>query len=140
VSVRDEASRDLEQAPIPSRAREIVLSTLLGDGADNVKLGIFVYDDQGAYVAVNAYAAELLGYSREELLTHRVGDFTEGTIDPAVLARTERREGVRRVRRKDGSEVTVAFVVGPTRVSTFAFSFCLVWELDPSDPRAANAS
>jgi PAS domain-containing protein len=73
-------------------ARELVLSTLLGDGADNVQLGIFVYDDQGSYVAANHHAAELLGYSREELLARHVGDFTEAGVDPAALLRAERRE------------------------------------------------
>jgi hypothetical protein len=54
--------------------------------------------------------------------------------------RPERREGVRLVQRKDGSEVPVAFVVTPTRVSGIAFYFAVRWELKSDDPRAANAA
>jgi PAS domain S-box-containing protein len=109
-------------------ATELLLTTLLAEGADNAELGIFIYDDQGKYVAANRYAAELLGYTREELLAHHVGDFSDGGVDPAVLARLERRHGTIVVRRKDGSEITVSFVVAPTRVSTFSFLFAVVWE------------
>lgn len=113
-------------------AGELLLGTMLADGADNVELGIFIYDDQGAYVAANRYAAELLGHTREELLTHHVGDFVDGGVDPALLARLERRHGTRIVRRKDGSELTVSFVVAPTRVSTFSFLFAVVWADEPA--------
>ena len=33
-----------------------------------VPMAIFVADDDGRYIAVNAYACELLGYTRDELL------------------------------------------------------------------------
>jgi PAS domain S-box-containing protein len=111
-------------------AAELLLGTLLADGADNAEVGIFIYDDRGAYVAANRYAAELLGYTREELLTRHVGDFSDGRVDLSVLDRLERRQGTRVVRRKDGSELSVSFVVAPTRVSTFSFFFAVVWEVD----------
>src|SRR5579862_9251563 len=121
-------------------ARELVLATLLGEGADNVALAIFIYDDQGRYVAVNRRAAELLGYSREELLTRHVGDFTDGGLaDASVLQRAGQRQGVRVVHRKDGSSSTIAYLIAPTRVATFDFHFGVVWELAPDDPRAAGA-
>ena len=118
---------------------DVVQTTLLGEGADNVELGIFVYDDDGKYVAVNRQAAELLGCPRTELLTRHVADFTEGGIDQRVLLRPERREGVRVVRRKDGSEVTVAYVVAPTRIGSIGYSLGIVWPLAPEDPRADGA-
>jgi PAS domain S-box-containing protein len=121
------------------QAADVVQTTLLGDGVDNVELGIFVYDDDGKYVAVNRQAAELLGYPRAELLTRHVADFTEGGIDRRVLLRHERREGVRVVRRKDGSEVTVAYVVAPTRIGSIGYCLGVVWPLAPEDPRAVGA-
>jgi PAS domain S-box-containing protein len=84
------------------QAADVIQTTLLGDGADNVELRIFAYDDDAKYVAVNRQAADLLGYPRDELLTRHVADFTEGGIDRRVLLLHERREGVRVVRRKDG--------------------------------------
>jgi PAS domain S-box-containing protein len=129
--------------PTPGRGhptREIVLSSLLGDGAENAEVGIFIYDDDGRYVAVNRYAAELVGYARDELLQHDVADFTAGGIDRSVLLRPERREGVRLVQRKDGTAVPVAFVVCSTEVSSLGFHLAVVWKLDPDDPRAAGAT
>jgi PAS domain S-box-containing protein len=118
---------------------DIVLASLLGDGAEHAEIGLFIYDDDGKYVAVNRYGADLLGYDRAELLDHDVGDFTAGGIDRSLLQRLERREGVRIVQRKDASEQTVAFVITPTQVGSFWFYLAIVWELAPDDPRAAAA-
>jgi PAS domain S-box-containing protein len=118
---------------------DIVLASLLGDGAEHAEIGLFIYDDDGKYVAVNRYGADLLGYDRGELLDHDVGDFTAGGIDRSVLQRLERREGVRIVQRKDGSEETVAFVITPTQVGSLWFYLAVVWELAPDDPRASAA-
>jgi PAS domain S-box-containing protein len=118
---------------------DIVLASLLGDGAEHAEIGLFIYDDDGKYVAINRYGAELLGYDRSELLAHDVGDFTAGGIDRDVLLRLERREGVRVVERKDGSQATVAFVTTPTQVGSFWFYLAVVWELADDDPRAPAA-
>ena len=116
------------RTPPELTAAELLLSTLLAEGADNAELGIFVYDDHGKYVAANRYAAELLGYTRDELLAHHVGDFSSGSLDEALLSRIERRGGTRVVRRKDGAEISVSYVVAPTSVSGFSFFFAVVWE------------
>jgi PAS domain S-box-containing protein len=126
--------------PSSSRAHDAVLSTLLIEAAEAATLGIFVYDDDGKYIAVNKCAAELLGYEREELLSHDVGDFTEGGIDRSILLKPARREGVRLIRRKDGTTLPVAFVVTPTRVASLDFYFAVVWALPSDDPRAASAT
>jgi PAS domain S-box-containing protein len=118
---------------------DIVLASLLGDGAEHAEIGLFIYDDDGKYVAINRYGADLLGYDRGELLAHDVGDFTAGGIDRDVLLRLERREGVRIVERKDGSQVTVAFVITPTQVGSLLFYLAVVWELADDDPRASAA-
>lgn len=118
---------------------DIVLASLLGDGAEHAELGLFIYDDDGKYVAINRYGAELLGYDRSELLEHDVGDFTAGGIDRDLLLRLERREGVRIVERKDGTKETVAFVVTPTQVGSLWFYLAVVWELAPDDPRMSAA-
>jgi PAS domain S-box-containing protein len=118
---------------------DLVLGTLLADAVDSARLGLFVYDEHGKYIAVNRCGAELLGYDRDELMRRDVGDFTPAGMDRSVLQRPERREGVRRIRRKDGSETTVAFLVVPTDVSLLQFHLAVVWELDADDPRAAEA-
>ena len=66
-------------------------------------------------------------------------DFTDGGIDRSVLYKTEIREGVRLVHRKDGSTVPVAFVVAPTRVAGLGYFVAVSWELSPDDPRSRDA-
>jgi PAS domain S-box-containing protein len=120
-------------------AREVVLDTLLLEAVESARMAICVYDEEGRYVTVNEYACKILGYSREELLSHDVGDFTEGGIDRKVLLSDEHREGVRLVRRKDGSSVPCAFVVTPTRVANLPYFVAVWWTLDEDDPRAVDA-
>jgi PAS domain S-box-containing protein len=121
-------------------ARDAVLETLLLEAIESARVAICVYDERGYYVTVNECACKILGYTREELLQHDVGDFTEGGIDRKVLRSTAHREGVRLVKRKDGSTVPCAFVVTPTRVGMVSYFLAVWWTLDENDPRAANAT
>ena len=120
--------------------RGLVLETLLMEAIEAAAMAICVYDEQGRYVTVNDCACKVLGYSREELLAHDVADFTAGGIDRSVLQRSEHREGVRLITRKDGSTVPCAFVVTPTRVGHLPYFIAVWWTLDESDPRAADAT
>jgi PAS domain S-box-containing protein len=119
-------------------AREAIIPVLLGDGAECAEVGISIYADDGTYVAVNEHACRILGYPREELVTHDVGHFTDGNIDRTALTSQHRREGVRVVRRKDGTTARVAYVVVPTRVASIGFFMAFFWELAADDPRAAR--
>ncbi len=121
------------------RTPEVVFEALLGDAAESAKFGVAVYDDDGRIVATNRHAAESLGYDRHEFLSHDIADFTDGGIDRSVLDSSARREGVRLVRRKDGTRVPMQFVVVPTKVSNLPYYIAVSWELDPDDPRAAGA-
>jgi PAS domain S-box-containing protein len=132
-----------EYQPVSANDRiptpQVVLQALLGEASDCAAFGISVYDDDGRLVTVNEHAASMLGETREDLLTRDVGDFTEGGIDRSVLLRTELREGVRLVQRRDGSRVPVAFVVAPTRVAGLGYFVAVSWELPADDPRARDA-
>ena len=121
-------------------APDLLHQALLGEAADNASVGISVYDDDGRIVALNKRAADLLGYSREEILAHDVADFTEGGIDRSVLQRSTLREGVRLVHRKDGATVPAAFVVGTSKLAGLPYFFAVWWELAPDDARAAGAA
>jgi PAS domain S-box-containing protein len=119
-------------------AREAIVRVLLGDGAECAEIGISIYADDGKYVAVNEHACSILGFSREELVAHDVGDFTDGNIDRTVLTSHDRREGVRVVKRKDGTTASVAYVVVPTRVANMGFFMAFFWELAAEDPRVSQ--
>ena len=123
----------------PDAAREIALPVLLGDAAEDAEIGIAVYADDGKYVAVNKHACELLGYERSEMLTSDVADFSVGGINRDALNQPGRREGVRLVRRKDGSTVSVAFVAVPTQIAGLSFYFTTFWELADDDPRVRKS-
>ena len=120
--------------------KDLVLQTLLQEAFESAQLAVSVYDDEGRYVTVNECACSILGYSRDELLGHDVGDFTDGGVDRRALLARDRREGVRLVHRKDGLAVPVAFVVAPATVSGLPYFISVWWELDADDPRAADAA
>ena len=126
--------------PGSEKARDIVLQTLLLEALESAELAVCVYDEEGRYVTVNDYACRLLGYTREELLSHDVADFTEGGIDRAVLMSDARREGVRRITRKDGSTSVVAFVAVATRVANLPYYVAVWWELPDDDARSEDAA
>ena len=50
-------------ATAAGRSEPLIQMSLLGEAVEHAPVGIFVFDDEGRYVAVNAYACELLGYS-----------------------------------------------------------------------------
>jgi PAS domain S-box-containing protein len=123
-----------------SEARDSILETLLLDAIESANIAICVYDEQGRYVTVNECACRILGYPRAELLEHDVGEFTAGGINRTLLLSPVHREGVRLVRRRDGSTVPCAFVVTPTRVANLPYFVAVWWTLNEDDPRAADAA
>ena len=125
-----------ERAPTPDLLHE----ALLGEAAENAFFAITVYDDDGHMVAANRRAADLLGYSRDELLAYDVGAHTDGGFDRKRLQSQEMREGVRLVRRKDGSQTPVAFVVAPATLAGLPYFVAVWWQIADDDPRAGTAS
>jgi PAS domain S-box-containing protein len=123
-------------APTPDLLHE----ALLGEAAESAFFAVTVYDDDGRLVAANRRASELLGYPRDELLSYDVGAYTEGGFDRSRLFSQEMREGVRLVRRKDGTHVPVAFVVAPSQLAGLPYFVSVWWQLAEDDPRAASAS
>ena len=136
---RGSSDQDAEPVTVDDAAHGLVLQTLLLEAIEAAQMAIVVYDETGRYVTVNDCACELLGYTRQELLTHDVGDFTDG-IDRSLLMREQRREGVRVVRRKDGTTTPVAFVVVPSTVGNLPYFVAAWWALESDDPRAATAT
>ena len=125
-----------DRTPTPDLLHE----ALLGKAAESAFFAITIYDDDGHMVAANRRAADLLGYPREELLTYDVGAFTEGGFDRKRLQSQEMREGVRLVRRKDGSRTPVAFVVAPAPLAGLPYFVAVWWQIPDDDPRAETAS
>jgi len=106
-SLRELARRRDAELEVASRERNY--HDLLEQAAD----AIFVADARGRYCEANRAACELLGYTREELLSMSITDLTDAEeLKVAPLRLSELQEGrsivsERRLRRKDGTFVSV---------------------------------
>jgi PAS domain S-box-containing protein len=112
---------------------ELVQKSLVGEALEHGPVAVFVADDDGRYLAVNAYACELLGYTRSELLDLRVG---EVAIDPdAEASYSEMRRagsgaGLTRLRCSDGSELDVHYRASQTTVGGMLVYIGTCWPVD----------
>jgi PAS domain S-box-containing protein len=107
-----------------------IQSALLGDAIDSAPLAVLVADEDMRYVAVNQYACEMLGYSREELLSMRVTDVTTSADAEQKYAEVlahRRTEGVAVLRRSDGAAISFRYRTGETKVAGMAFYVAVGW-------------
>ena len=64
-------------------AAEVLIQTaLLGEAVEGGPALVFVADEQMRYIAVNQFACQALGYTREELLGLNVPEVAEGLDRP----------------------------------------------------------
>ena len=108
----------------------LVQLALLGEAvtaADGV--GVFVWDDDRRYVAVNDAACELVGVTREELLAMRVGDMTEARAEPHFhdVQRAGVSTGTVRFARRDGGEVELEFLTFHTKLAGLPYMASVCW-------------
>jgi PAS domain S-box-containing protein len=114
-----------------ARSEPLLQISLLGEAVEHAPVGVFVFDEQGKYVAVNSYGCKLLGYGRDELLEHRIGELA---VAPESAIRTYRavleggsEEGLTRVVRRDGSEVSLRFRARETTIGGITFYIGIAW-------------
>jgi two-component system sensor histidine kinase/response regulator len=103
--------REREMSPRPQVDR----TTILGAAIDAAPVCVFVADAEMRYVAVNAYACELLGYSEEELLKMKVTDvasYAEAPEEYATMMSAAYLRGVSHLRCKDGEVLILNYVAG----------------------------
>jgi PAS domain S-box-containing protein len=87
----------------------------LGAAIDAAPVCVFVADAGMRYVAVNAYACELLGYTEDELLRMRVSDvatYDEAPQEYSTMVASAYLRGSSRIRCKDGEELALRYVAG----------------------------
>jgi PAS domain S-box-containing protein len=107
-----------------------VQSVLLGEAVEHAPVAILVADDEMRYVAANATATELLGYTREELLRLRVTDVAsypeaEGEFE-AMIAAGELM-GRTTVTRKDGTKLSLRHRSSETKIAGLAYYVAVLW-------------
>ena len=112
-----------------SVAEPHVQSILLGDAIEHAPAAVLVADDEGRYVAVNAFACAMLGYEREELLdmsiTDVAGPQARRELEELVVARTL--AGTTFLRRKDGEMLTFAYRAGETQIAGMTYYVAVGW-------------
>ena len=108
----------------------LVQSVLLGEAVEHAPVAILVADDEMRYVAANATASELLGYSREELLGLRVTDIAqypeaEGEFEAMISA--GELMGRTTVRLKDGTARSLRHRSAEIKIAGLAYYVAVLW-------------
>jgi PAS domain-containing protein len=98
-----------------------VQASLLGEAIDRGPVLVLVADEDGNYVAVNEFACELLGYTREELLEQRAPD-------PDNLGM---------LRSKDGTLLELEHWAQPTQIAGMLLYVVVCWPPASSQPAAS---
>ena len=101
-------------------AEPLVQASLVGEAIDDGPVFVVVVDDDMNYVAVNRYAAEALGYTREELLSLKVTDVVRGPDTYGIFADVvahRQQDGVVELVRKDGTLLKVGYSARETTVA-----------------------
>jgi PAS domain S-box-containing protein len=106
-------------------AAEVLIQTaLLGEAIEAGPALVFVADDEMRYIAVNQFACEALGYTRDELLSLTVPELARDPEAPqqydAMLARGFR-HGTAVLTRKDGTTVDFLYRASQTTVAGLGF-------------------
>ena len=130
--------------PRPRQAIELLQETLLGEAAATGSAGVILSDDDLSYVAANDAACDLLGYTRGELLALDVSDVVVGEaegmrdLSRAVIDGITH-HGTARVRRKDGSEIDVAYVSFRGSISALQQVVTVTWPLAEAHRNGSGA-
>lgn len=98
-------------------AEALIQAALLGEAIEAGPALVFVADEEMRYIAVNQYACDTLGYTREELLALEVTDVAKRSETPARGIRS----GETTLTRKDGSTVGFSYQATRTTVAGLAF-------------------
>jgi PAS domain S-box-containing protein len=109
---------------MPSTVTDLLQASLIGEALDDGPALVFVADEHMRYLAVNSYACEVLGYTREELLSLSVPDIAVAPEAADVYAHMLRRStdaGVTSIRRKDGELLNMRYTAKETKASAMTF-------------------
>jgi len=105
-------------------ASEMIQVSLVGEAIDDGPALVFVADEQMKYVAVNRLAAEVLGYTRDELLGMHVTDVVrtaEASAEYDEMVARGRRTGEAVLTTRDGRELRFRYRAGETQVAKLRF-------------------
>ena len=96
-------------------------------------MAIFVADEDGRYLAVNAYACNLLGYTRDELLDLRLADVAvnpDAQADFNEMQRVGTQAGMVVLRHHDGADLPMHYRASETTVGGMPLYIGICWPVD----------
>jgi PAS domain S-box-containing protein len=114
-------------------AHALVQKSLVGEAIEHGPIAVFVADEDGRYLAVNAYACNLLGYTRDELLALVVTDVAvnpEAADDYDEMLRSGSTTGRTTLLRKDGTTIQMFFRAAHTVVGGMPLYVGTCWPAD----------
>ena len=116
---------------VDNSARAMIDTVLVGEALEHGPVAVFVFDEEGRYIAVNGMACRLLGYGRDDLLSRRIGELSAQTAAEAVqsyLAAMEAgTEATTEVRRADGSTIRLRFRAAAAKVAGMPVFVGVAW-------------
>ena len=113
-----------------SSSEPLVQSVLLGEAVEHAPVAILVADEEMRYVAANVTACELLGYSREELLTLKLTDvarYPEAEGEFEAMIATGELAGRTTVVCKDGSKRNLRHRSSETNIAGITYYVSVLW-------------
>lgn len=117
-----------------STSEPLVQSVLLGEAVEHAPVAILVADDEMRYVAANATACQLLGYTREELLQLRVTDlaqYPEAEGEFEAMIATGELIGRTTVRDKHGNLRSLRHRSAETKIAGLVYYVAVLWPDTP---------
>ena len=103
-------------------AQPLVQASLIGEAIDAGPVLVFVFDEDGRYVAANQQACDELGYERDELVTLTIDDVAESR-ERASVGRME-------LTRKDGSTFVFEYRSQEALVAGLTVYVAVGWPAD----------
>jgi PAS domain-containing protein len=103
----------------------LVEQTLLADVADNLRVGLIVWSDEGTYLAANRCACDLTGQTREQLAELGLDALTGTSGDGAM--RQLPLSGRSALTRADGSTLDVDWLIVETRAAHLPALASIFW-------------
>jgi PAS domain S-box-containing protein len=120
--------------PVDNGARALIDTVLVGEALEHGPVAVFVFDEDGRYLAVNGMACELLGYDRDELLQRRIGELSplrqSEAIDAYRAALEAGLEATTEAMRADGTILRLRFRGASAKVAGMPVYVGVAWPAD----------
>jgi len=120
--------------PVDNETRALIDTVLVGEALEHGPVAVFVFDEEGRYLAVNGFACELLGYERDDLLARRIGELSAlpraEAIEAYLAAMKAGTEATTDVRHADGSVVRLRFRGSAARAAGMPVYVGVAWPGD----------